>query len=84
MSSDYDILSGNVKAVLETSSGREVLWEILSMCNLYSSSFTGDNRTFFEEGKRAVGLDILQLIEDADPKAYGNLLITKQEDRDNG
>lgn len=79
---DFEVLKANVKTVMASPAGRQVIWVILSMCDLYNDSFTGDNRTFYNEGKRAVGLDILQLLEDADPNIYGNLLLTMNEDND--
>lgn len=73
----------NVKTLMATRQGQEVIWEILGMCDLYSDTFTGDNRAYYHEGKRAVGLMILSMLEEADKAIYPNLLLTIQE-RDNG
>jgi hypothetical protein len=51
----------------------------LGLCNLYTSTFTGNSQTFYLEGKRDVGLDILKLLEDADPTIYPKLILDKQE-----
>ncbi len=50
------------RAVASTPEGRAVLWRILELCGLYSSSFTGDvYHAFLAEGRRDVGLKILRL-----------------------
>ena len=71
-----EVLVANVRNLIKTKDGKEVIWEILSMCNTYSYNPIGD---LYLEGKRSIGLDILQLLEDADPTFYGRLLIEKQE-----
>lgn len=76
-------LCSDVKQILKTPGGRNVIWNILAMCDLYSDVFTGDNHTFYLEGKRSVGLEILQMMEDADPTGYARLLLTKQKEKSN-
>ena len=73
------ILCANVRRVAETEYGKEVIWEILGMCNIYGESFTGNSQTFFLEGKRSVGLEFLQLLEDSDPTLYPRLLLRNQK-----
>lgn len=67
-------LLDDVKTVASTPSGRRLLFYILSLGNIYSSTFTGNSETFFLEGKRAVCLALLELINDADPTIYIKLL----------
>ena len=71
---EYEILLANVRDLLRTRSGQDVLWHILSLCGIYSTAFTGNSQTFFNEGKRAIGLEVLDLINQADPEAYANML----------
>jgi hypothetical protein len=71
-------LLGCMREVLRSEQGKDVIWNILGMCQLYSESFTGNSTTFYNEGKRAVGLEILQLLEDVNPAAYADLLIHQQ------
>lgn len=77
---EYDILKQNFKKLLETETGQSIIWHVLSFCNLYGESFTGDSQTFYMEGKRAIGLEILQFMEDADKLAYPKLLLAKQKE----
>lgn len=80
MDKDHEVKLANVREVLATRPGQDLIWDILEMTGLYvDNSFNAHAGT---EGRRAVGIELLQLIEDADPKAYGNLLITKQEQED--
>lgn len=75
----HDLLIADLRAVLKTASGRKVIYHILDLCNLYADSFTGNSQTFHLEGKRSIGLDILALIQEVDPKAYPKLLLEMQE-----
>lgn len=76
---DYELLVANTRELLKTRPGKDFIWHILSICNLYGESFTGNSQTFYLEGKRAVGLEILQVLEDSDPTAYARLLLDKQK-----
>lgn len=74
-----DLVTANVREVIKSGAGRKVLYHILDICNLYGESFTGNSQTFFIEGKRSIGLQVLGLIQEADPKAYPKLLLEMQE-----
>ena len=74
-SPDYSILLSDLRDVMKTSQGKNVLWHVLSLCNIYSDVFTGNSQTFHLEGKRAIGLQILKLMEDADPSMYPRLIL---------
>lgn len=58
------------KKLLGTRWGRNILWRLLASTGVYRVSFTGNSETFFKEGRRSVGLSILDAIFDADVKAY--------------
>lgn len=59
-----------LKAILSNEGGRDFIWRLLSECGIYHTSFTGDNETFFNEGKRQIGLWALNEVFEADKKAY--------------
>lgn len=42
--------------------GRRLVWRLLGQTGLFRTSFTGNNETFFKEGKRHIGLEIVQKI----------------------
>ena len=79
---EYDILRTDVRTLLDTKAGQEFVWYVLSICNIYGETFTGNSQTFYQEGKRSVGLEILQLLEDVDTTAYARLLLAKQKQKD--
>lgn len=69
-----EILNGNIRELIETSNGRAFIWEVLAICDIYSPT-SGK----FAAGKRAVGLEILQMLQEASPTIYPNLIITMQD-----
>lgn len=81
--SDYDILKMNIRDLTKTLQGRAFIWHVLELCGLNSESFTGDNQTFYLEGKRSIGLAILQVLQDADPKIYPRLILAHNEEDEN-
>ncbi len=59
-----------LKDVLHSVAGRDFIWRLLIQCGVWHTSFTGDApHTFFNEGKRQVGLWVLTEIEEADKRA---------------
>lgn len=76
----HNLLCSNMRDVTKTRAGKEVIWAILAMCGLYSESFTGNSQTFYMEGKRAVGLEILQLMEDTDKTLYARMLLESSKE----
>ncbi len=60
----------DLKEILLSPGGRRFLWNLLQECRLYKISFTGDNMTIFNEGKRQIGLRLIEDIFDASPNAY--------------
>ena len=51
-----------IKSVFGNKQGRQVLYHILSLCEIYHSAFTGNSTTFFNEGKREIGLRLIDLV----------------------
>lgn len=56
--------------ILKTEKGRAFYWYLLCECGVFTSSFTGDNYTFFREGERNVGLKLLGFMNEVAPDAY--------------
>lgn len=50
--------------------GRNFVWNLLSYTGLYDDSFTGNSSTFYNEGKRAIGLKLIAELEDACPNEF--------------
>ena len=81
---EYQALLENIRSLMSGKGARGLVWHILSMCDLYSDAFAGNSRTFYIEGKRAIGLGILQLLDEADPTIYPRMLLEKAKEIKNG
>lgn len=83
---EHDLLLSHYKDVLKTTAGKEVIWDILGNCNLYEILYDGDaNIMCINEGKRSVGLALLERLSEASPTLYANLQLEKakqEEGRD--
>lgn len=53
----------DLNAVLNTPEGQRVLFEVVSRCGVFQKSFTGNSETFFREGKRVIGLSVIDDIQ---------------------
>ena len=61
----------DVVAVMDTEAGRRFVWRLLSRAGVFTSSFTGNSTTFFNEGKRDQGLFLLsETMEGCDELYY--------------
>lgn len=60
------------KTVLKSGDGRAVFWKILGLCGIYRTTFTTSSSELAAhlEGRRALGLDILNLMREADSGVY--------------
>ena len=69
-----------LKYILSTVGGRDFLWRLLTECGIYHASFTGEApTTFFNEGKRHIGLWSLDEIFKADLGAYALMMKENEE-----
>lgn len=62
-----------VRLLLQDEYGRRALWQVLEHAGLYQLSFrpgSSAEETAFREGRRSVGLYVLNLIFTANPEAY--------------
>ena len=56
---------------MSTKQGRRVVWRLLGEAGVFRSSFTGNSETFFREGKRALGLHMLEQIQTHCAETFG-------------
>ena len=60
-----------ITSVMSTAAGRQWLWDILSDCHCFHTTFNGDAlASTFAEGQRAVGLRLLADLMTACPDQY--------------
>ncbi len=65
-----DVELADIKRILDTDFGRRFVWRLLGLAGVFQTSFTGNSTTFFNEGKRDIGLKILADVSEAKPEAY--------------
>lgn len=62
--------------LMASKQGRSYTWWLLGLCGVFRTSFTGNSATFFNEGKRDIGLHVLADLQREFPEQY--LQMTKE------
>lgn len=79
--------------VLKTAAGRRfVAWVIFDQAKVNNGTFASTNETFFREGRRTIGVELLAVIQNKLPEQYLNmvqertkaLVLKKEKDRTHG
>lgn len=65
--------------VASTIQGKRFIWRYLTQCGVFKTSFTGNNQTFFLEGQRNIGLQLLTDVNEADPQLYVDIMKANKE-----
>lgn len=79
-----DLEAADFKWVMSNRRGRRHLWRLLERAGLYRTSFTTNaNLTAFNEGRRDVGLYVLDQITRHTPDGYTLMLKEAKEDERN-
>lgn len=73
-------LKSDIKETFDKPAGIRVLNRLMSICQIYNDTFTGNSRTFFLEGKRSVGLEVLEMIMETDVEIYIKMLRENNKD----
>lgn len=60
--------------LLATRQGRSWYWNLLSECGVFVTSFTGNSATFFNEGKRQIGLLLVAELTREYPDHYVTMM----------
>lgn len=86
---EYKILIDDIRTGLKHSYCRNIIWNILALCDIYGIASRKSGYGEILEGKRHVGVDILKMLEEADPAAYARMQLercykNKSEGRKNG
>ena len=72
----------DVRWLMAHAEGRRIVWRLLEHAGIYRTSFTGNSGTFFNEGRRDVGLFLLAEVHEAAPQAYTKMLREHWKRRD--
>lgn len=75
----------DLRAVLDTPPGLRFVWRVLNTAGVFTTSFTGEGpSTFFNEGRRDLGLRVLADVIEARPDAYLHMMkMSKKEETEN-
>lgn len=69
-----------LKKLMETGDGRAWMWDLLSSCGVFHSSFASDGLVMaFNEGRRDIGLRLVAEINRMVPELYGRMVVENQE-----
>lgn len=60
----------DVEYVMGSKEGRRFVDRYLRIAHVHTTSFTGNNTTFFNEGERNIGLRLLADVNEACPELY--------------
>lgn len=78
---EYINLLDDIRKLSKLPQGRKFIWAVLELCDIYSDVFTGNSHTFYREGRRSVGLELLAMLEEADPTIYPSLIMEHAKKR---
>lgn len=72
----------DLKFVLSTPQGRRLLWRYLEFAGVYEqSAHASGSWTYFNEGRRSVGLKLLAEITAHDPESYFKMILENKKEQ---
>lgn len=77
-----ELLEEGFRFILDDEKGRRVLWWLLSECGVFRISMTGNSATFFNEGRRDIGLRLMDRIMALRPDIYAEMYRESRIDPD--
>lgn len=60
----------DLRAVMRTPEGRRVIGRLLERSGVDQISFTGNSTTFYNEGRRSVGIELTKTLREHTPEEY--------------
>jgi len=63
-------ISRAIEAIADTAQGREFLWWLFEICGVFTTSYTGNSDTYFNEGRRAIGNEVLHRLVKVKPEIF--------------
>ena len=76
----------DVRYLIKTPAGLRYFRKLLGRGSVFTTTFTGNSRTFFNEGARNLALGILADVSEAAPEAIADLMVradTEKEEKEN-
>ncbi len=72
----------DVAQVLAVPAGRRLLRRIMDLSHVFAPVFTGNASTYFNDGKRAVGLALFHDVMQSGPHSFLELMNTTENDHE--
>lgn len=74
-----------VRRVMKSAEGRELVHTLLERCRVFRQTLVpgAPDATAFNEGRRSIGLQLLQEVLDAAPESYMQVMTTMKERSNN-
>lgn len=74
----------DLRHVLSSPQGRRFVWRYLGACGVFTQRNCFEpNQTFYNEGRRSIGLQILSEVTEAEPSAYLTMAQEAKKEQDN-
>lgn len=67
--------------VMRSKQGRRFMWRLLTMTHVFKTSFTGNSETFFREGERNIGIQLINDIHAHCYELYGTMVKEQRNDK---
>lgn len=67
--------------MMDNPRGRRLMHAWLKKSGLYEKSYTGNSETYYREGRRSFGIDLLQDVNTLSPDKYVTMLEEQRNDR---
>ena len=68
----------DLRVVLDTASGRNIIWDILEKGMIFRTTYTGNSKSFFNEGKRSLALQIMNDVLEVMPTFFAMMIKEKE------
>jgi hypothetical protein len=78
---ERDLLLHSVRETLQTVQGRRFTWWVLSQCGIYSQNVSANSTMYILEGQRSIGLKVIELMGEVDPKLYPEMLLEQAREK---
>ena len=70
----FNRLKKDYKDIFQSAAGHRVLDDLLSKAQIWETTFTGNSKTYFNEGRRDLGLYIFKMVNAADPNIIAQFI----------
>ena len=77
--SKVDLMLADLRDLYKDRRFRKILWHILSMTGIYTVNYSNEQAAYMD-GRKSIGLEILDMMNDADPTMYPRMLLAKAKE----